>query len=509
MTVLTDDGDRVEGTIREKGRFAEVFRPDGTRERGAFSRYWVVLDTLPLETVIIDDPQYIARDRKSFTKQIIKTFIKDNVTREAWNGAPWLVKDAIADRFKIDRDVPLHLQHGNKRRKMQKDQPTPQNPGLLNFVLNPPRLSDSKPASKAAKGKQTPQRPSRPRDDDSPDPLESNGKPGKFVNGKIRFIAATPTTLGVKSLPIPAPPPPVKYPIDDLEVPPTRDGTHRPALKYLSRDTPLGAEDKDNPYGVLMKSVGPLLETWNTLNVFCQVLFLDSFTFDDYLECLHLAPKVQTELYAEIHCALLKILVEEESEGGEILVKLPELPDDDSSDDERSGTERSQSATPARQVRATKKKGGKKRGTRSRSATASRSSSRVPSNGLQTKSHRAAEMTAEYDWIDRLRQRDFKQGGWEMIIVGLLDRLSVKPQLQSTCRELLEMLAPLDEEPTQETARAQYAELDINARIAILQILTLLIVDLKSIRGEMESSSELMTEVRKEKMEWQRTRRTA
>ncbi|KAI9886506.1 MAG: hypothetical protein M1823_001686 [Watsoniomyces obsoletus] len=512
VTVLTDDGDRVDGTIREKGRFADIYRPDGTVERPAFSRYWIALETDPPRTTVIDDPQYITRDRKSFTKQIIKTFIKDNVTREAWNGAPWLVKDAVADHFKIDRDVPLHLQHSNKRRKTQNES-SPPNPGLLNFVLNPTRVPDRKPApkaTKATKGKQTLQRPSLARDDGSPDPLESNGKKyRKAANGKTEFIVASPATLGVKSHPIPAPPPPVKYPIEDLEVPPIRDGTHRPALAYLSQDDPRGDERSDDPHGLSMKSVGPLLETWNTLNVFCQVLFLDSFTFDDYLECLFLVPEeVETELYAEIHCALLKVMVEEESEGGEVLIKLPELPDEDSSDDERSGTERSQSHTPARQLRVTKKSR-RNPASKSRSTSLSRASSNVPSRRVQMKSHRAAEMMGDYDWIDRLRNRDFKDGGWEVIIVGLLDRLSLKPQLQKKCQFLLGFLAPLDQEPTQETARTQFVEIDINTRLEILQILCLLIVDVKAIRGEIETSSELMTEVRKEKMEWQRKRKTA
>ena len=41
-------------------------------------------------------------------------FIKNTVTREGWNGAPWIVKPEIAERFRIDH-VPTLLVVADRR----------------------------------------------------------------------------------------------------------------------------------------------------------------------------------------------------------------------------------------------------------------------------------------------------------------------------------------------------------------------------------------------------------
>ena len=552
--------------VREKARFPETRRLDGSVERPRFTRYFISLDERPDEEALVDE-QHILRERRSFTKQLIRSFVKDNVAREAWNGAPWLVKDAVAQKLKIDTTVPAHLQHSNKiaERKAQLAQKkNGQDRTMLQFVLNP-RLPELKPAPSWY-----PKHARPPHFAAYQQALIANRDLGRLANGRSDSAPspAPPRAVpgpersrgpeeGKKQQPPPPPPPPVKYPVDDLEVPPTRDGTRRPTLKYLSRTIPARTSHDASPCDIAMSSVGPMLETWNTLNVFCQVLLLDSFTFDDYVECLQLAADgVGCELFVEIHCALLKLLVEDDSEGGHILVQLPDPPEEDDEDDEDDEDEEEDGGgggggeagegseevedededEDEEEEEEKKKKEVENQSKRRSSSTAgpakgegsdaadlavrSRSSSRNHVNGKANpretaakgpaaKRHRAAEMMADRDWIDRLRSRDFKNGGWEAIIVGLLDRLSLRPQIHSKCEEVLEQLAPIDLEPTQETARQQYATLDINLRATVLEMLCLLIVDLKSIRGYIENNNELMTEVRKEKVEWQRARKAA
>ena len=118
-------------------------------------------------------------------------------------------------------------------------------------------------------------------------------------------------------------------------------------------------------------------------------------------------------------------------------------------------------------------------------------------------------MFGDYGWIDRLRRRDFKNGGWELIIVGLLHRLSVRPRLQKACDEILAQLVPLDAEPVQETVRLQYSTLDINVRAQALQIICMLSLETKAIKNYLEECSNQMTEFRKEKIERQRARKAA
>jgi hypothetical protein len=116
-------------------------------------------------------------------------------------------------------------------------------------------------------------------------------------------------------------------------------------------------------------------------------------------------------------------------------------------------------------------------------------------------------MQFEMGWIDRLRKRDFKNGGWEVIMVGLLYQLSKNPRQLAACEPLLKELAPLTMEPTKETARVCYAKLDVNLRIEALQIVCMLTASTKAIRGYMEDCSDQMTLLRKEKIQWQRDRK--
>ncbi|KAI9783611.1 MAG: hypothetical protein M1816_001317 [Peltula sp. TS41687] len=518
VTVTPHGGERLSGTVREKTRFPEIRRPDGSLERASFSRYFVMLSHRPDLEALVDD-QHIMRDRKSFTKLVLRSFIKDNATRESWNGAPWLVKEHVAQKFRISGEVPAHLQRGGKfttKKALLAQQKNRNHDGSsLQMVLNPSQLPELRPAPKNQKGLKAKQKLQQFVEYQQTLPPHEIGRYLNCQpNGQAHFIYADfpPIAPATQKLPPkPSPPPPIKYPIEDLEIPPLRDGTHRPPMKYLSQDTPAGVKNLAGRYGIMMKTVGSLLETWNTLNVFCQVLLLDSFTFDDYLEALHFSSEsVHCELYVEIYCALLKIFVDSEASGGKVQVELPKIPEDE--DEKESGSEAEDDTGVSHTPETVNK--GQGRSLRSRETKhvrfeTGRASSKASTGSARNKVHRAKEMMAGYGWVDRLRQRDFSQGGWEIIIVGLFDQISRKPQHHAACENILAKLAPLHLDPTRETARLQYASLDINTRAKVLQILCLLAVDLKAIRGELEHSNELMTEVRKEKVEWQRARKVA
>jgi hypothetical protein len=60
---------------------------------------------------------------------------------------------------------------------------------------------------------------------------------------------------------------------------------------------------------------------------------------------------------------------------------------------------------------------------------------------------------------------------------------------------------------TPETARQQYAKLDVNLRIQALEIVCMLIAETKAVRHYMEECSEQMTGFRKEKIQFQRDRK--
>ena len=553
MTVHVVTGERLTGIVRDKTRFGSKVLPDGTMSP-PFSRYFVSLDNRPTEEAVVDDA-HISRDRKIFTKQVLRSFIKKTVTREAWTGAPWLVKHDVAAQYHIDTRVPPHLRYESKAAERKQNQAQkksgPDFEGMVgSFQGNvgqsqsqsQSRLPELKPAPKSHKSKQqqnqlTKSKPQpflnpAPHPNPFSNPHAPNFNSHKFIPHPTPLLSHTFQAPGPQPqvgpqfsnynngnfafaplAPLPPPPPPVpqiKYPIEDLQIMPRPAPIQRPALKYFSKDTPFkNTNAKVDSNGIGMSSIGPLLETWDILNVYCEIFKLDSFTFDDYVEALGFSSEdVDCELFVEIHCAVLKLLVDSEADGGKIHVQLPEMDDED--DDEDSTIEAATAIPSPTPEPEPKPKG---RATRASLAKAEAEALKAapepePSAAEPKNSNRASEMLANVDWIERLRKRDFKNGGWEIIMVGLLHQLQKKESYFATCEAILIQLAPNSLEPTQETARCQYAKLDINLRIAALQIICMLTNQTKAIRAYMEECSEQMTALRKEKIVWQRERKT-
>lgn len=523
------NGDRLNGSIREKTKFPDLYGNDGTLQRKAFTRYFVRLPMRPNDEALVDE-ENLARDRRTFTKQRLRSYIKNTVTREAWAGAPWTVKPKVAEHYQISTQMPPELtqeaQLAQRKanvsfKKAEYDGP------VLDFFSPFNQLPKLKPKGGR---KQTAQETAHLRNIQfaeyqralagNPDfgrvapqgrpvqlPQYPNDHPGFPILHALPIIAAKGQTQTPK-------PPPPKYPIEDLEIRPERNSSHRPAMRYLSGDVPAFCYPKKaGVEGISMESVGSLLETWNTLNVYCEVFQLDSFTFDDYIEALQLGTDtLQCELLVEIHCALLKKLVNDiNDQHGQIQVSLPDAPHSDTSEN-NSVREDSKISTPtpepekppARSTRSSLAK---------TEAAELKETDRVSLNSAsEPKYHRASEIdrsTRGYDWKARCRKRDFSDGSWIVIIVGLINQLSGNPRLKLQCDEVLVKLAPVNLEPTPETAICQYVESDINIRVKILQLLCMLCLETKAIRNYMEDCTNTMTEYRKDRIDVQRMRKAA
>ena len=517
------DDERLTGQIKEKAKFPELSRSDGTIERKSFARYFCHIDQRPGQEALLDE-DHISRERKSFTKQRLRSFLKNTATREAWAGAPWLVKQKVADEYRINTEVPEYLtqEYQAKFRKTHNingkkgDYEGP----VLNFQAYGPQGGPQYQLLRPKGGK-------KPTAHEEHLQLQYSQflqyhqptanipvqfSPGAHGVPQGQGIVNGFHPIAAKGHPKPTVPPPPKYPIEDLEIPPSRDGTHRPPLKYLSEETPTKDQSSDGKgTGIAMESVGLLLETWNTLNVYCEVFELDSFTFDDYVEALRFSSgDVQCELLVEIHCAILKRLVNDiNDKNGQVQIALPDQPENE---EETSNSAESHQATPTPEPEKIKPPA---RSTRSSLVKSEAAELREATNGLSiadAKIHRAAEMdhsTRGYDWKMRLRKRDFQGGRWVIVVVGLLNQLAGNPRLAKTCNDILIHLAPLHIEPTPETAFTQYQSLDINHRINILQILCMKSLETKVIKQYMEDCSLQMTEHRKEKNEVKRKWRLA
>ena len=518
VTAVLDNGDRYQGKIREKTIFPMLHHEDGSVAREQFTRYFVTIFDNEDQEALVDD-QHIIRDRKSFTKQMLRSFLKNTIQREAWAGAPWLVKETYAHHYRISTLIPDHLRYEHQiaqRKANHHLKKGPYDGPILNFFGGQHRLPELKPKSHKSKISQQEMR-SRQEQFLNYQQTLANGPGFQFPRGPVpsvdeaqflEFINPAPVfpPIAAKGPPRPPPPPPVKYPIEDLEIPPARDNPHRPAMSYLCEDLPIGVESPvsiGTSTDILMESVGPLLETWDTLNVYCEVFLLDSFTFDDYVEALQVTSEdIQCELLSEIHCAVLKRIVNDEKDlNGQVQVVLPVAPQDHS-EDEDSTLDGSTKVSPEPEVKRT-----------TRSSIAKTEAAELKAAAiLDAKLHRAPEIDQSIkgsDWRSRLRKRNFKNGKWVVIVVGLLNLLAVNPRLRKDCDQVLAKLAPLDMDPTEETAILQYAHLNVNLRVKILQILCMLSLETPAIRNYMEECTLQMTQFRKERIDHQRIRKAA
>ena len=517
VAVTLEGGDRVHGLVRDKTTFGPRVLPDGSRTLPV-TRYLVNIHGKDDETIVTDE--HICRDRGAFTKSMLRSFIKKTVIREAWTGAPWLVKHDYANQYHIDTRVPPHLRYDTKlleRKQLQAQKRLSghdingHGPELLS---GPVRLPDLKPATKGQRGKHG----------------------AKIVNGI--------NGVGKHKEPTPPPPPP-KYPIEDLALPP-REGSVRPKLKFMCRNAPAkqeaNSDGSQTPYdNIDMATVGSLLETWDTLNVYCEIFQLDSFTFDDFVEAMSVASeRVEVQLFDEVHCSVLKILVDAEGDGGRVRINLPDMEgelsedeeeDEDDEDEEeeeeegkedRGGDEDEQQeendtsleVAPKRSGRATRSSLAKIEAERlaAEAAAAEAEAAAAEEQSFrfeQETKTKAEELMRQFDWIEQLRKRDFLNGGWQRIAVGLLHQLSKGSRHKKHCEKLLEKLVPEGTEPTVEAVQQTYSELDINMRVEALQIMCMLTMETKAVRGYMDDCSETMTKYRKDRIEWTRQKKQA
>ncbi|SZF06086.1 unnamed protein product [Blumeria hordei] len=516
VTVHVMTGEKLTGIVRDKSSFGAKILPDGTKNP-SFSRYFVSLDGRLDEEAVVDDT-HISRDRKIFTKQVLRSFIRKTVIREAWNGAPWLVRNDVAKQYHIDVRVPPHLRYENKSTEKKSKSNNSKNSsgksGTLDNNTENSGLTDPiiklKPKAKCQKLNQQngcliPKSKNKTKtlvcrtSKESQQSLNSVRKistssspPQESQNTEIAPTAA-PRDLNISTSHPNLAPPVVKYPIEDLCLSPRLDRPTRPPLKFLTDDYSTSeTSSKEKNKKILTESVGLLLETWVFLNIYCEILILDSFTFDDFLEAMKFSSlDKECQLLTEIHCAALKMLVASDIEGGDILVPLPGMgKDEGESADESISTSTNVESEPELKVRSTRRTYQK---------------IDIPPEGKI--SHRAAEMQIGFNWIDRLRKRDFKYGGWQIVVIGLLYQLSKSPRHADVCETLLKQLAPLERDPTPETARRQYALLNVNHRVQVLEIICTFLANTKAARAYMEECSEQMTCFRKEKIQWQRDRK--
>jgi len=545
------------------------------------------------ETIVKHRASELQRDRKTYSKLILKQFLRATIKREAWIGAPWTVRPTLAKSYDISTKVPDHktqaaiaaqrqalinsangatspqhhhtVQHiPNGHLPYQNGHhvhPSPSGqaqPGFHNFVANglqayaqqhQPHIQFSGPPpylQHQGVNVHPTWNNGQPFQMHGPLPYQINHQPPHFTlqppqlnhqqppSGAnlpahlVHVIAgsALPLNLPFQTSFPHNPPQPnhratgpqsaqqpsqaarplvqtIKYPCEDLEIKDVSDKV-RPTLKFFSDDGPDGYRRADDmKTGILMKSVGPLLGAWETLNVHDTIYMLDSFTFDDFVDAMIFqSDETECELFVEIHCSVLKQIVDE---SGKIQPPLPRMAETDDSENGDSSQESSptpehepEPEPPARTTRSSLRKSEAQQ-----LVARPQTPTPEPSKDL----HITAEFIADFDWVEHCRVRNFRNGNWQAIVVALLYRLSFDPAQKEACNEILAQLVPADEEATVESIATNYANLDVNLRVSALDMILRLTIVTEAFRDQLVAAAQEMTCLRKEKFDFQRKRK--
>jgi hypothetical protein len=515
----------------------------------------------------------LQRNRKYYSKIILKQYLRHTTTREPYVGSPWMVKEHLAKRYGIstimpDRSTrealmaqrraahsnvqngtsppvqPAYPQHATNGHPPHVNGNRPQLPApgqgqaaFVNFTTNPPHqyYQDHRQQPHLPphmQGGPPPPFPNHPPPmiyNSGPPPRGAPVFPPQFNTVPPQFLLSGhqqqphpmamhhpptlfqttfphvpgPRTTNPSQTPQAAPPrllEPIKYPMEDLEIRQPRTHPVRPTLKFFSDDVPKGVEEPadEKKTGILMKSLGPLLCAWETLNVHDGVYMLDSFTFDDFVDAMRFADEeVDCELFVEVHCSILKQIV---NGSGKLQTQLPKMAESEESDEEGSDEESTPTPEPEPPVRTT-------RSSLRKSEAQQLVRPRTPTPEPPKDLHSAEKFLEEFNWIEQCKIRNFREGGWQSIVVALLYRLSFDSIQQETCDEILAQLVPPDEEPTVETIANNYVHLDVNLRISALELILRLTVATEAFRDQLIAAAQEMTRLRKEKIEHQRKRK--
>jgi hypothetical protein len=518
--------------------------PDGSIQRNAFARYFIRLHDTPGDEALVDE-QHVRRDRKVYSKLNLRAFLKNSLVREAYQHAPWLVKEPLAHQYRISSHIPPELLRDAHVLANRVGPPNPYHdpryfdgqllpsavipsslmpltpsPDVYEFqqplIRGTDSLQDQIPRAPRGRNNKVPEDVARTQQDQARQhtqrQVRSDGIYERFLltdyqqhNGALPHHAIRQVLPPVAAIPPKPAPPPIKYPIEDLDVLPKKDRSVRPQLSFLTEEM-AGFVQSDRtslPSIVEMPTVGMLLEIWNTLNVQAEPYKVDSFTFDDFVDAMGFTTEsenTECQLLNEAFCAVMKQLVDTD---GNLQVSLPQMPeDDDSEDSSESAIDDSTVSTPVADVPA--------RSTRSRLSHVENVSEQPQSPvGPPVKTHKAQEALADFDWVETLGQRDMAGGNWHLILVGILYQLSQDVSKKAAYDKILAYLVPLDMDPIKENIKFQFKTMDINLRAAALQPMTLLSATTETLKTFYETCSEDQTRVRKMKMEAQKEKKVA
>ncbi|QNP95994.1 YALIA101S04e01574g1_1 [Yarrowia lipolytica] len=516
IETATGATERVPAIIREKAKFNSITLDSGD-VRPATTKYRLEAVSDPNKVYVCDETQ-LTRDRKNFTKVTLKTFIKYSAKKENWNGAPWLVRPEYAEKYRIDQTVPVHLtqyrgnpspeelrkQRTQDRLKAKQARDNEKN----DIILQRQKLKMENKEKNAADALiRTLGGLSGLKERDIQVPVSHQNGGG---NGGAGLGAKTLATALASVVTERRSPPPKQVIREDLE--------HR-----LVGVNPKPVFHFDKLYPSDLTEVS--LEVWTFINVYKEVLVLDSFTYDDFIDALRY--EGESDLLNEIHCALLSQVVGTNSDS--LLVEYPDdISDDEEEEDYDEEEEEEEEEVKKEEQEEEEVKEEEPRGRTRRSSRQikkeeteeaeeeeeqeeeeeeeeeqEQKNSKSVSPGAENKGANYAVFKG-VDWKTRLQRRNFKDGGWQVILIGLLYNLTYYEPWEDFINGCLDVWAAAKAPVSLASARDRYFDLDFTQKVKIIQILCNLIHPTDAIRAYIEECMGRVTELRRDKVDKQR-----
>jgi bromodomain adjacent to zinc finger domain protein 1A len=224
----------------------------------------------------------MSRDRLSFSKSILRRFIRDCVDRDAAVASPWTVKPAVAERYGVNTIMPDETRQGvekikkgeiDKRKKVWEDKEGP--PTKKQRKMTAAQEERAKVLAVAAEKKE--------RD------AREKAEKQKIVKEEADRLAAEKKKKK-----------PVRYPTEDLDVR-LADKDKKAGMK-VRRPMP----SRSIPFRDDAGTFESFLMAWNFLVVYGQPLHISSFTLDEFQHAIqHSVIDPPCHLLAEVHSTLI------------------------------------------------------------------------------------------------------------------------------------------------------------------------------------------------------------
>lgn len=329
----------------------------------------------------------------------------------------------------------------------------------------------------------------------------------------------------------------------------------------VESDESLLAIDRSKLSSKYLANIEQALECWTFINIYHSPLNIDNFTFDDFIYCMgwnydQFSEVGRCELLDEIWCSLLGAIVsnkiptaselksnkyDDDIYGLEITLptvdsfinpKLEEEDDDlikgSESEDEhvKSFTDAEENESdfesnkfkkePSTKVEDLNGKpeivddaddeGGEEEDDddEENEETKEEDEKEDDSDDDEPRDHNAYQIMNHrgVPWHDRLRKRNFKDGNWQTILLGVLSLVDDIPKYEKTINLVFKIMAPIGEPATATTALNQfYSRMDINLRLETLSILCQLLSTSDLVRSHIDKSLEESTHLRRSRLD--------